>query len=74
MATLYQRRHRRRGAPGGLSGLEGAATGIPAVDEFIANANQKAERLVLATEIGTVCSVIGAVAGLMMIFGRRGRS
>ena len=61
---------------GGLSGLTGLAgagvpptTGIAAVDQFIADANAKADRLVIATEIGTVCSVIGAVAGLMLIFG-----
>jgi len=55
----------------GLAGAGAAPTGIPAVDQFIADANAKADRLVIATEIGTVCSVIGAVAGLMLIFGGR---
>ena len=55
---------------GGLAGIAGAGaapTGIAAVDDFIAAANAKADRLVIATEIGTVCSVIGAVAGLLLI-------
>lgn len=61
--------------PGGLAGLAGASpgpTGIAVVDAFIADANTKTDRLVIATEIGTVCSVIGAVAGLVVLFrGRR---
>lgn len=78
--TEAERRHRPRQidpyrAPGGLAGLAGAAagpTGITAVDAFISDANSKADRLVIATEIGTVCSLIGAVAGLIVLFrGRR---
>lgn len=65
-------RHPRPIDPYGIGGLAGLGetrgpTGIAAVDAFILDANAKADRLVLATEIGTVCSVIGAVAGLMMV-------
>jgi hypothetical protein len=59
---------------GGLGGLgDVVATGIPVVDQFIAEANKKADSLVLATQVGAVCSVIGAVAGLLLLFkdGRR---
>lgn len=75
-ASVYEtraRRHRPRqidpyGFPtGGLAGLEGA-TGIPAVDAVLTTAEQRVDRLVLATEIGTVCAVIGAFTGLMLLF------
>lgn len=80
--TTAERLHRPRQIDpymfptGGLAGIAGAGaapTGIAVVDQFIADANAKTDRLVIATEIGTVCSVIGAVAGLLMIFrgGRR---
>ncbi len=41
--------------------------GIPALDAIIKDANKKIDRLVLATEIGTVAGVIGALGVLYLI-------
>jgi hypothetical protein len=55
-------------ASGGLGDLAGD-TGIPAIDAVISTAEGKLDRLVLATEIGTVASLIGATIGVMLLFG-----
>ena len=56
-------------ASGGLGDLAGGDTGIPAIDAVISTAEGKLDRLVLATEIGTVASLIGATIGVMLLFG-----
>jgi hypothetical protein len=60
---------RGRFAHGYAAALEGLGdigdTGIPAVDAIVNDASAKVDRLVLATEVGTVASVVGAVGALL---------
>lgn len=71
---MKARRRRRQLVPyyaGALGDLGDSATGIPAVDAILATANKKVDRLVIATEICMVASVVAAAAGIAMLIRER---